>query len=64
LEELLEVPAGEQLSRHEVLRVGPRKLTASEAAEAFQRLALIRAVGGGDAAVDDVPAGRLRTLAR
>jgi len=64
LEELLEVPAGEQLSRHEVLRAGPRKLTASEAAEAFQRLALIRAVGVGDAAVDDVPAGRLRTLAR
>jgi len=64
LENLLEVPAAEQLSRLEVLRAGPRKLTASEVAEAFQRLVAIRAVGVSDAAVDDVPAGRLRALAR
>ena len=48
LEELLEVAAGEQLSRLEVLRAGPRKLTASEVAEAFGRLAAVRAVGVGD----------------
>src|SRR5438067_2025576 len=33
LDELLEVAAGEQLSRLELLRAGPRKLTASEVAE-------------------------------
>ena len=41
LDELLEVPEDEQLSGLEVLRAGPRKLTASEAAEAFERLAAI-----------------------
>ena len=46
-----------------MLRAGPRKLTASEVAEAFERLAAIRAVGVGDLTVD-VPAGRLRALAR
>ena len=59
----MDVPEGEQLSRLEVLRAGPRKLTASEVAEAFERLAAIRAVGVGDLTVD-VPAGRLRALAR
>lgn len=63
LGELLAVPTGEQLSRLEVLRAGPRKLTASEVAEAFERLAAVRAVGVGDLTVD-VPAGRLRALAR
>jgi hypothetical protein len=63
LDEQLEVPAGEQLSRLEVLRAGPRKLTASEVADAFERLAGIRAVAVGEIAVD-VPAGRLRALAR
>ena len=59
----MEVPAGQQLSRLELLRAGPRRLTASEVAEAFQRLAAVRAVGAGDPTVD-VPAGRLRVLAR
>ncbi len=63
LEELLEVPAGAQLSRLEAMRAGPRKLTASEAAEAFQRLAGVREVGVGRV-IHDVPAGRLRMLAR
>jgi TnpA family transposase len=63
LEQLLEVPDEEQLSPLEVLRAGPRKLTASEAAEAFERLAAIVSVGVGDLIVD-VPAGRLRALAR
>jgi TnpA family transposase len=63
LEQLLEVPDKEQLSPLEVLRAGPRKLTASEAAEAFERLAAIVSVGVGDLMVD-VPAGRLRALAR
>jgi len=38
-------------------------LTANEAAESFQRLAAIRAVGVGDLTVD-VPPGRVRALAR
>jgi TnpA family transposase len=59
----LQVPVGEQLSRLEVLRAGPRKLTASEVAEAFGRLAAVREVGAGDLAVD-VPAVRVRALAR
>jgi TnpA family transposase len=63
LDELLEVAAGEQLSRLELLRVGPRKLTASEVAEAFDRLAVIRAVGVSGLTVE-VPDGRLRALAR
>jgi hypothetical protein len=63
LEELLEVDAGQQLSRLEVLRAGPRRLTASEVADAFQRFAAVRAVGAGDPTVD-VPAGRVRALAR
>jgi hypothetical protein len=63
LDLLLEVAEEEQLSGLEVLRAGPRKLTASEAAEAFERLAAIVAVGVGDVVVD-VPAGRLRALAR
>lgn len=46
-----------------VMRAGPRKLTASEVAEAFQRLAVVRGVVVGGL-VADVPAGRLRTLAR
>ena len=62
-EELLDVPEGEQLSRWEELRAGPRKLTANEVAESFQRLAAIRAVGVGHLTVD-VPSGRLRALAR
>jgi len=45
LEQLLEVPDEEQLSPLEVLRAGPRKLTASETAEAFERLAAIVSVG-------------------
>lgn len=53
----------EQLSRLEVLRAGPRKLTASEVAEAFERMAAVGAVGVGDLTVD-VAAGRLRALAR
>jgi hypothetical protein len=63
VEELLGVPEGEQLSRWEELRAGPRKLTANEVAESFERLAAIRAVGVGDLTVD-VPAGRLRALAQ
>jgi hypothetical protein len=63
VEQLLEVPVGEQLSRLELLRSGPRKLTASEVAEAFERLAAVRAVDVGEPSVD-VPAGRLRALAR
>jgi hypothetical protein len=63
VEQLLEVAAGEQLSPLELLRTGPRKLTASEVAEAFERLAAIVSVGVGDLIVD-VPAGRLRALAR
>ena len=63
LEELLEVPVNEQLSRLEELRAGPRKLTASEVAEAFERLAAVRAVDVGQLNVD-VPAGRRRALAR
>jgi hypothetical protein len=47
LEELLEVPVYEQLSRVEELRAGPRRLTAGEVAEAFERLAAVRAVGVG-----------------
>ena len=49
--------------RLELLRSGPRKLTASEVAEAFERLAAVRAVDVGEPSVD-VPAGRLRALAR
>src|SRR5450631_1343342 len=60
---LLDVPEGKQLSRWEELRAGPRKLTANEVAESFERLAAIRAVGVGDLTVD-VPAGRLRALAQ
>ena len=63
LDLLLEVPEEQQLSRLEALRAGPRRLTASEAAEAFERLAAIVSVGTGDLAAD-VPAGRLRALAR
>lgn len=63
IEQLLEVGDDDQLSGLEVLRAGPRKLTASEAAEAFERLAAIRTVGVGDITVD-VPVGRLRALAR
>ena len=63
LEELLEVPFNEQLSRLEELRAGPRKLTASEVAEAFERLAAVRAVDVGQLTVD-VPAGRRRAPAR
>jgi len=63
LEQLLQVADEERLSGLEVLRAGPRKLTASEAAEAFERLAAICAVGVGDITVD-VPVGRLRALAR
>jgi TnpA family transposase len=63
LDQLLEVGDEEQLSGLELLRAGPRKLTASEAAEAFERLAAICAVGVGDITVD-VPVGRLRALAR
>lgn len=63
LDEQLEVPDGEQLSHLEVLRAGPRKLTASEVAEAFERLAAVRAVDVGERIVD-VPSGRLRALAR
>ena len=37
LEQLLDVPGDEQLSGLEVLRAGPRKLTASEAAEASEK---------------------------
>jgi hypothetical protein len=57
------LPVGEPLSRLEVLRAGPRRLAASEVADAFERLAAVRAVGVGDLCVD-VPAGRLRALAR
>ncbi len=51
-EELLDVPEGEQLWRWEEIRAGPRKLTANEAAESFQRLAAIRTVGVGHLTVD------------
>jgi TnpA family transposase len=61
--QLLDVPDGEQLSRWEELRAGPRKLTANEVAESFERLVAVRAVGVGDLTVD-VPPGRLRALAR
>lgn len=63
LEELLDVPADEKLSRLEMLRIGPRKLTACEVADALERLAAVRAVGIGNFSVE-VPAGRLRALAR
>ena len=62
-EQLLDVPEGDQLSRWEDLRAGPRKLTANEVAESFERLAAVRAVGVGHLTVD-VPPGRLRALAR
>ena len=62
LEELLDVPADERLSALETLRVGPRKLTATELADALARVAAIHGLGVGDLHVD-VPAGRLRALA-
>jgi hypothetical protein len=47
----------------EELRAGPRKLTALEVAEDFERLVAVRAVGVGELTVD-VPPGRVRALAR
>ena len=55
-----EVPGGESLSGLELLRAGPRKLTASEVAEAFERLAAVRAVDVGDLASTCRPAGCVR----
>ena len=63
LEQLLDVPRTAQLSRLELLRAGPRKLTAGEVADAFGRLAATRGIGVSDLEFD-VPAGRLRALAR
>lgn len=63
LQQLPDVPRTGQLSRLELLRAGPRKLTAGEVADAFGRLAAIRGIGVGDLKFD-VPAGRLRALAR
>lgn len=57
LERLLEDPDEERRSPLEVLRAGPRKLTSSEAAEAFERLAAIVSVGVGDLVVDAPAAG-------
>ena len=57
LDEQLAVSAGEQLLDLELLRAGPRKLTASEVAEAFERLATIVSVGVGDLTADVPPAG-------
>jgi len=56
-------PPCKQLSRLEELRAGPRKLTASEVAESFDRLAAIATIGVA-ALTFDVPPGRLRALAR
>jgi len=60
LEELLDV-AVYGISRLEVLRAGPRKLTASEVAEAFGRPAAVRKVGARTVTVD-VRTGRMRAL--
>ena len=46
-----------------MLRAGPRKLTGERGGGSVQRLAAVRKVGVGELTVD-VPAGRLRTLAR
>ena len=60
---LLDVDEGEQFSRLELLRSGPRKLTATELNDALTRLQAVRDVGVGDITAD-VPAGRERALAR
>ena len=60
---LLDIDEGEQFSRLELLRSGPRKVTATELNDALTRLRAVRAVGVGDVTAD-VPAGRERALAR
>jgi TnpA family transposase len=63
LRALLDVAPGEPVSGLERLRVGPRKLTATELLEALLRLRDVQDVGVGRIVVD-VPAGRERALAR
>jgi TnpA family transposase len=64
LETLLVVPAGARQSNLDRLRRPPTRVSAQALVEALQRLAEIRALGGGDLRQPPVPPARLKALAR
>jgi len=64
LEGLLTVPAGERLTRLEVLRTPPTRVSAPALVAALHRVDQIRALGVSTVVVADLPEARLARLAR
>ncbi len=61
---LLTTDQGEQVSRLELLRAGPTRVSGPELEKALRRVAAVRAVGAGAVDLSVVPAARVRALAR
>src|SRR6266567_2714983 len=64
LSHLLVVPAGSRRSPLDRLRRGPTQPTAAGLVDALRRLRDARALGGDDLELSNIPAGRLKVLAR
>jgi hypothetical protein len=64
LNELLVVPAGARRSTLDRLRRGPTQPTAAGLVEALRRLIDVRGLNVGELDLSDIPAGRLKVLAR
>ena len=64
LESLLVVPPGQRLTRLEVLRTAPTRVSGSALVAALGRLNRVRALGVGDLSLHDLPEARLVRLAR
>ena len=64
LEALLTVPPGQRLTRLEVLRTAPTRVSAPALVAALRRVDDIRALGVGGLSLHDLPEARLARLAR
>jgi len=64
LESLLVVPPGQRLTRLEVLRTAPTRVSGPALVAALGRLDQVRALGVGDLSLHDLPEARLVRLAR
>ena len=61
---LLATEQGERLSRLELLRAGPTRLSGPSLDKALQRVAAVRMLGAGTVNLSGLPAARVRALAR
>lgn len=64
MESLLAVPPGQRLTRLELLRTAPTRVSSSALVTALGRLDQVRALGVGDISLHDLPEARLVRLAR